>query len=49
MGKYGQRLCLAMLPLQFLTVLSGLQVSSEEQDGSFGECPFQVNITNLLS
>ena len=40
-GQYDQRFRLAMFPLQFLTVLSGLEVSSEKEHCRFGEGPPQ--------
>ena len=49
MGKDSQGFCLAVFPFQFCPILDRFGVSPEEKDGSFGEGPFQMDITDLLA
>jgi hypothetical protein len=44
MGKDGQGLRFAVFPHEFVPVLSGLRVFSEEKNSSLGEGPFQMGI-----
>jgi hypothetical protein len=49
MSKDGEGFCLAMFPIEFCPILHSLGVSPEEKHGSLGECPFQMDVTDLLS
>jgi len=48
MGQNTQRLCLAVLPCQFLSVFDRLRIPPEEKNRSFREGPLQMGIADLL-
>ena len=49
MGKDSHGFGLPVFSHEFVPVLSGLRVSSEEKYGSLRKGPFQMSVTNLLS
>jgi len=43
----GERFGFAVFFLQALLVLQSLRIGSQKQDSSFGECPLQVDVSDL--